>query len=722
MFSAGKTFSAGDVIYLRNGYHGHPTITGSPNGMVIIQPQSGHNPTAKKVVFDDASNFTLRGLEISPEIVSSYEKGNFVTINSDCSSIVLEDCLIYSAASISGWTAQNWLDRAGTGISCAAPDTQIIGNHIKNVRFGINMSASAENSVCSYNTIENFAADGIRGLGNYQVFEYNLIMNAFDVDDNHDDGFQSWTNGPGGVGSGTIYGTVLRGNVIISYTDPNQPLKTTLQGIGCFDGFFEDWIVENNVVCVDQWHGISFYGAINCRFVNNTVVENPIAAFSNQPWLGVFAHKTRGASTGNIVRNNLVRALSIASGSSTVDHNIETTNYTSHFVDYNGFDFHLKSTSSAVDAGITSQAPSIDRDGYSRSAPYDVGAYEFGAGPPPSEPSVIYSEPFDNATDPLADIPPADIRSIYDWTAHTANATLAGGVQVVVASGVGAPSGDGAGYFVYAHGGGVQLPGIVWTDSVSFDPADYSDVKFSLYAANSNAAHQMRVAIRIGSQWYASDTAFSTASINFSGGGEYKELTFDPSGSEWRQLTFNGSFASSGTTLSLAGSTLGSDLPSGDINAVGVYLSTTGSGGNLRFDTFTITAGSIAPEVVAITASSHDGNVPANTMDGNLGTRWSAEGSGEWIQYELNGVFSISGIDIAFYRGDERSAYFDVQVSTNGSSWTTVINDEESSVSTTNLEQFPFTPTSAKFIRYVGDGNSMNQWNSLTEVEIVVSP
>jgi parallel beta-helix repeat protein len=31
--------------------------------------------------------------------------------------------------------------------------------------------------------------------------------------------------------------------------------------------------VENNVVMVDHWHGISFYGAKNCKFVNNTVVD-----------------------------------------------------------------------------------------------------------------------------------------------------------------------------------------------------------------------------------------------------------------------------------------------------------------------------------------------------------------------------------------------------------------------------------------------------------------
>ena len=51
---------------------------------------------------------------------------------------------------------------------------------------------------------------------------------------------------------------MLRGNLFINFENPNQPLKGTLQGIGCFDGFFVDWVVENNVVVTNHWHGISF--------------------------------------------------------------------------------------------------------------------------------------------------------------------------------------------------------------------------------------------------------------------------------------------------------------------------------------------------------------------------------------------------------------------------------------------------------------------------------
>lgn len=40
--------------------------------------------------------------------------------------------------------------------------------------------------------------------------------------------------------------------------------------------------------------------------IHNTVVKNPLAAFSPVPWLGTSPHKNGTPSSGNIVRNNLV--------------------------------------------------------------------------------------------------------------------------------------------------------------------------------------------------------------------------------------------------------------------------------------------------------------------------------------------------------------------------------------------------------------------------------
>ena len=128
---------------------------------------------------------------------------------------------------------------------------------------------------------------------------------------------------------------------------------------------------------------------------------------------------------------------------------------------------------------------------------------------------------------------------------------------------------------------------------------------------------------------------------------------------------------------------------------------------------------SVGTGCVPASASADDGNVPANVLDNNLTTRWSANGDGQWIQLCLSSTQTISGVKIAFYNGDVRSSNFDIQVSTNGTSFTNVATGLNSSGTSTALETFNFTAASAKWVRIVGHGNSVNAWNSYTEVQVV---
>jgi parallel beta-helix repeat protein len=143
---------------------------------------------------------------------------------------------------------------------------------------------------------------------------------------------------------------------------------------------FEGWIVENNVVITDHWHGISFYGAINCRIINNTVVDND-AAPSPDPWIMVNNHKNGTPSSGVIVRNNIATDYSLTGGVTT-DHNLEITmaNAATYFVNPAGGngDYHLRAASPAIDAGSGSGAPARDKDGALRpqGVTWDIGAYE----------------------------------------------------------------------------------------------------------------------------------------------------------------------------------------------------------------------------------------------------------------------------------------------------------------------------------------------------------
>ena len=57
------------------------------------------------------------------------------------------------------------------------------------------------------------------------------------------------------------------------------------------------------------------------------------------------------------------------------------------FVNASGADFHLQGSSPAIDKGSPLYAPTNDYDGNVRpyGSGYDIGAYEYGAGPPPAE-------------------------------------------------------------------------------------------------------------------------------------------------------------------------------------------------------------------------------------------------------------------------------------------------------------------------------------------------
>lgn len=121
--------------------------------------------------------------------------------------------------------------------------------------------------------------------------------------------------------------------------------------------------------------------------------------------------------------------------------------------------------------------------------------------------------------------------------------------------------------------------------------------------------------------------------------------------------------------------------------------------------------------VALVTASAHDGNVPQHTLDNNLSTRWSAQGDGQWIRFDLGATKTVSRLAAAWYRGDRRAAQFEVQTSSTGATWTTQFTGVTSGT-TTQPEWYAFPAVTARYVRILGHGNSQNTWNSITEVDI----
>lgn len=395
VFTANKTFTPGDEILLYSGYHGAPNVKGNNADMVTIRPAAGATPKMRNLSVSSASRWDIAGLDICPENLAAgtvYKTTALVQIADTCSRITVRDCNIRGANSISGWGLSDWDNKVGRAFRTDAQYTVLSNNRISNCQFPLSVQKPAKFSNFIGNTIQNFSHDAIVALADDCLYESNVVTDAYvDNDDHtgsqHDDFFQSWSlvDGVSGTGTGTVYRVTVRGNKFISRTSSSGSFRCDPHGLGLFDGYFEGWVIENNLVVTDHWHGIAVYGAINCKVTNNTVAQNPFTSANDaenmKPWIKIEKHKTRTtAATGNIVRNNITAyGIATVSGSSTVDSNLTTTSYTTHFKNYTGLDFSLTPTSSAKDAGSTASTPTTDITGATRVAPFDLGAYEYGA-------------------------------------------------------------------------------------------------------------------------------------------------------------------------------------------------------------------------------------------------------------------------------------------------------------------------------------------------------
>jgi hypothetical protein len=120
-----------------------------------------------------------------------------------------------------------------------------------------------------------------------------------------------------------------------------------------------------------------------------------------------------------------------------------------------------------------------------------------------------------------------------------------------------------------------------------------------------------------------------------------------------------------------------------------------------------------------ISASGSDTNLPVNANDGWLTTRWSADASdgAQWLQYNLGGCYKIAYANLAWYNGDSRKYNLTLKTSTNGSTWTDVFTGTNSGT-TAALKPYNFGDKSARYVRVQSTGSNVNNWVSLSELEI----
>jgi len=214
-------------------------------------------------------------------------------------------------------------------------------------------------------------------------------------------------------GNGLITGARIERNVIYGNGEKGG------SGINC-DGV-QDSLIRNNLLYGNHASGISLYridAAEGAR--NNVVVNNTIRMAPDGRW----AVNIKNRSTGNTVSNNILLhdgprgAINIVRDSLPgfiSDHNAVTDRFStddgenilnlaqwrnatnqdgnsfisdpaSLFVDAAANDYHLSTTSPAIDAGDPFGAPNVDLEGHGRpfDSAHDIGVYEFGSTSPPA--------------------------------------------------------------------------------------------------------------------------------------------------------------------------------------------------------------------------------------------------------------------------------------------------------------------------------------------------
>lgn len=112
-------------------------------------------------------------------------------------------------------------------------------------------------------------------------------------------------------------------------------------------------------------------------------------------------------------------------------------------------------------------------------------------------------------------------------------------------------------------------------------------------------------------------------------------------------------------------------------------------------------------------------NIPEHMVDGNIATRWVGTGE-QFVDFDLGSIRNINALSIAIFgaSADGRQQMFDILISEDGIKWNEVLTDANTSGKSDNAEKFTFEAAKGMYVRLKFYGNSVNNYDSITEVRI----
>ena len=380
----------GDSLILMSGNHGTPELKGINANYIFIIAAKNQNPVISHLDIAKTAPTTkwyIKNINFSgensdsKELISFYDKSMFINI---------EQCNFYSKENTETWSLDKWKQNTISAITIKGSRHKLISNSFKNISTAIHVKAN--NCTFSGNKINNFTNFGFLCEGNNNIFTNNLIKNLVYT------GFNAAAFKAGNDNTTNINykSNILLGNVIIDYTNPDSKHKAPLMGIIGFDASYSDWIIENNLIVTDHWHGISFMNMKKSLIINNTVIDPYLGTkYSNlekdlqsksfgpvRIW--ITQKDNNNKSLNNRIINNLVSDFQIDDSLATISNNIKVpSSYSAmdrYFQQWDYLNFNLRDSSLAINAGNNKLAPKIDASGTSRpiGKTVNIGAYEYG--------------------------------------------------------------------------------------------------------------------------------------------------------------------------------------------------------------------------------------------------------------------------------------------------------------------------------------------------------